>query len=99
LKTPHTIKLVTKSGETKFDPITGGHVPAESVSIDVPCLINFITQAKVFEEYGNRIDKVMIARFNQEQAPFDYAEYKGETYHPIEQIDAPIKGAIRLKRG
>ena len=74
-------------------------MPAEIVSVYVPCLINFITQAKVFEEYGNRTDKVMIARFNQEQAPFDYAEYKGETFHPIEKIDAPIKGAIRLKRG
>lgn len=99
MKTPHTITLITKSGETKFDPITGGHVPVGNVSVDVPCFINFITQAKVFEEYGNRTDKVMIARFSQEQAPFDYTEYLGETYHPIEQIDAPIKGAIRLKRG
>ena len=41
----------------------------------------------------------MICRFSQEQKPFDYALYEGKKYYPIEQIDAPIKGAIRLKRG
>ena len=99
MKTPHTIDLYVTTGETIFNPVTGQHEETPAIVKQVPCLINFITQAKVFEEYGNRTDKVMIARFNQEQAPFDCAEYKGETYHPIEQIDAPIKGAIRLKRG
>ncbi|WP_350017469.1 hypothetical protein [Streptococcus jiangjianxini] len=60
-------------------------------------MINFIRQAKVFEEYGSRSEKVMICRFSQEQRPFVEAIYQGKTYVPMEVIDAPIKGAIRLK--
>ena len=64
----------------------------------VPCLVNFISQAKVFEEYGSRTEKIMICRFQQEQKPFKSAIYEGSKYEPLDAIDAPIKGAVRLKK-
>ena len=97
MKTPHTIKLYPTHKEPEFDPITGGYTAAENTYSQVPCLINFISQARVFELYGSRTEKVMICRFSQEQQPFEMAEYDGQKYKPIEAIDAPTKGAVRLK--
>ncbi|MDK6688323.1 hypothetical protein QP246_02475 [Aerococcus urinae] len=48
--------------------------------------------------YGDRKDKVLAVRFNQAPPAFDYALYQGEKYTPIERIDAPVKGAIHLRR-
>ena len=61
-------------------------------------MVNFISQAKVFEAYGSKNEKVMICRFQQEQEPFQSATYEGNKYEPLDQIDAPIKGAVRLKK-
>ena len=98
MKTPHRIKLV-KQGASTYNPITDKHEEKAQSSKVVPCLVNFIDQQRAFEAYGSRSDVVMICRFSKEQKPFDYALYEGKKYYPIEQIDAPIKGAIRLKRG
>ncbi|WP_284800558.1 hypothetical protein [Aerococcus urinae] len=57
-----------------------------------------MSQQKVFEMYGDRKDKVLAVRFNQAPPAFDYALYQGEKYTPIERIDAPVKGAIHLRR-
>lgn len=97
MKTPHTIKLYPIYKEPEFDPITGGYTAAGNTYSQTLCLINFISQARVFELYGSRTEKVMICRFNQEQQPFEMAEYDGQKYKPIEAIDAPTKGAVRLK--
>lgn len=99
MKTPHRITLIRgKNIHGKYNPNTDSYEKGVENRKTVPCLINFIRQAKVFEEYGNRNEVVMICRFQQEQTPFYQAEYKGFLYEPLESIDAPIKGAVRLKR-
>ena len=99
MKTPHSLVLIRgESIPPRYDPVTDTYNDAVAPQrVTVPCMANHISQAKVFEEYGNRTEKILIARFNQEQAPFNQAEYQGGVYVPIEQIDAPIKGSVRLK--
>lgn len=100
MKTPHTITLI-KGEEPRrvFNPVTGEYDTAgEEVPKDVPCLFNFISQEKEFLQYGTREGKLAIARFNQEQQPFIRAKHKGDTFIPVEAIDAPIKGAVRLRK-
>lgn len=97
MKTPHRIDLITEE-RTAYNPRTGEHEElTKLVNRNIPCLINYISQAKVFEMYGDRNNRVIVARFMQEQAPFVKAEWQGRTFVPIETIDAPIKGSIRLK--
>lgn len=98
MKTPHRIKLFTTEGTDIFNPVTGEYEVVAGEYKTVPCFVNTISKLRVFEEYGNRIDKVISCRFAQEQATFIKAEYNGELYTTIEAIDAPIKGAIRLRR-
>ena len=82
-----------------FNPVTGEYEPVgEEVETYVPCLFNFISQEQEFMQYGTREGKLAIARFNQEQQPFIRAKYKGDTFVPVEAIDAPIKGAVRLRK-
>lgn len=99
MKTPHTITLIRGDRiPPRYDPVTDTYTQEVYPERNkVPCHANHISQAKVFEEYGNRTERILIARFNQEQKPFDQAEYQGGVYVPIEQIDAPVKGAVRLK--
>ncbi len=80
-----------------YNPITDEYEQSKGNEAVIPCLVNAITQARVFEEYGNRQDMVIIARFNQPQEDFHTAYFDGSTYKPIEAIDAP-KAAIRLRR-
>ena len=100
MKTPHTITLFRGDEPRQvFNPITGGYeTVGEEVEKDVPCLFNFISQEKEFMQYGTREGKLAIARFNQEQEPFNRAKYKEDDYIPVEAIDAPIKGAVRLRK-
>ena len=95
MKTPHRITLI-RGASTVYDPITDEYVTTTGEEVTLPCFANHISQAKVFELYGNRTDKVMIARFMQPQEKFDKAIFNGGTYAPIEQTDAP-KMAYRLK--
>ena len=96
IKTPHRITLVESYQEPVYNPKTGDYDEVIGLKKTVPCLVNFINQAKIFEEYGNRTDKVMICRFNNRQGPFQKAIYAGEEYVPVEMIDIPKK-AVRLK--
>lgn len=98
MKTPHRIALVRGSTVPKYNPATDSYDEGKGVEVIVPCLVNFISQAKVFELYGSRNEKIMICRFQKEQEPFNYAIYKGSRYEPIDQIDATIKGSVRLKK-
>lgn len=97
MKTPHTITLYRTKGIKKYDPITDTWIEPYTEAVEVPCLANFITQAKAFELYGDRTNQTLIVRFSQEQAPFFRAEFHGQMFTPIERIDAPIKHAIRLQ--
>ena len=98
MKTPHTITLIYGEQERpKYDPVTGTYKPVEGTLKETPCFANYVTQERVFEQYGDRKHRVLVVRFNQEQKPFTEAVYNGKTYRPIEQIDAPIKGAVRLR--
>lgn len=95
MKTPHRITLIRSTG-TVYDPELDEYVTTTGDKVTLPCFANHISQAKVFELYGNRTDKVMIVRFMQPQDKFDKAIFNGQTYVPIEQTDAP-KMAYRLK--
>lgn len=95
MKTPHTITLIT-SGESVYDPVTDDYTQSIGEQAEYACFANFISQAKVFELYGNRTDKVLIARFMQPPKQFKKAMFKGESFVPIEQTDA-TKTAYRLK--
>lgn len=97
MKTPDRIALIY-GGRKKYNPETDGYETQASKTIPVPCLVNKVNQSKVFENYGNRTDTVISCRFSKEQAPFSQAVFNGDTYEPIEAIDAPIKGAVRLKK-
>lgn len=97
MKTPHRIDLIIKGGTKKYNPLTQKYEGESETISDVPCLVNYISQAKVFELYGDRTKRMIIARFMQEQPPFEKAIYDNRTWTPIEAIDAPIKGAVRLK--
>lgn len=98
MKTPHRITLIRGTGAPKYNPETDEYENQEERSETVPCLVNFIRQARVFKDYGNQTDTVMICRFQQEQKPFATAIYDGSKYIPMDQINAPIKGAVRLKK-
>ena len=97
MKTPHRITLVRGSGVAKYNPVTDTYENQAEQSVVVPCLVNYIQRAKVFELYGNRSDVVMICRFQQEQEPFLYAIYDGFRYEQIDSVEAS-KCSVRLKR-
>lgn len=97
MKTPHRITLVRGSGVAKYNPVTDTYENQAEQSEVVPCFVNFIQKAKVFELYGNRSDVVMICRFQQEQEPFLYAIYDGFKYELIDSVETS-KSAVRLKR-
>lgn len=98
MKTPHRIILVRGEVTPRYNPETDSYSDELGEEQLVPCFVNFISQSKVFELYGNRNQKIMVCRFMQEQEPFGYAVFNGVRYEPIERIDAPIKGAVRLKK-
>lgn len=97
MKTPHRITLVRGKGVTKYNPETDSYDNQAEQSEVVPCFVNFIQKAKVFELYGSRTDVVMICRFQQEQEPFLYAIYDGYKYERIDSVEAS-KCSVRLKR-
>ena len=97
MKTPHRITLVRGKGIAKYNPVTDTYDNQDEQSVVVPCFLNFIQKAKVFELYGNRSDVVMICRFQQEQKPFLYAIYDGFKYEPIDSVETS-KCSVRLKR-
>lgn len=97
MKTPHRIMLVRGKGVAKYNPETDTYENQAEQTEIVPCLINYIQKAKVFELYGNRSDVVMICRFQQEQEPFLYAIYDGFRYELIDSVEAS-KCSVRFKR-
>lgn len=97
MKTPNRITLVRGKGVAKYNPVTDTYENQAEQTEVVPCFVNFIQKAKVFELYGNRSDVVMICRFQQEQKPFLYAIYDGYKYELIDSVEAS-KSAVRLKR-
>lgn len=97
MKTPHRITLVRGKGVAKYNPVTDSYDNQAEQSEVIPCFVNFIQKAKVFELYGSRTDIVMICRFQQEQKPFLYAIYDGFKYEQIDSVEAS-KSAVRLKR-
>ena len=97
MKTPHRITLIRGKGVAKYNPETDSYDNQAEQPEVVPCFVNFIQKAKVFESYGSRTDVVMICRFQQEQKPFLYAIYDGHRYEPLDSVEAS-KSAVRLKR-
>ena len=97
MKTPNRITLVRGKGVAKYNPVTDTYENQAEQTEIVPCFVNFIQKAKIFELYGNRSDVVMICRFQQEQEPFLYAIYDGFRYEQIDTVEAS-KCSVRLKR-
>ena len=97
MKTPNRITLVRGKGVAKYNPVTDTYENQAEQTEVVPCFVNFIQKAKIFELYGNRSDVVMICRFQQEQEPFLYAIYDGFRYEQIDTVEAS-KCSVRLKR-
>ena len=97
MKTPNRITLVRGKGVAKYNPVTDSYDNQAEQTEVVPCFVNYIQKAKVFELYGNRSDVVMICRFQQEQEPFLYAIYDGFRYEQIDTVEAS-KCSVRLKR-
>ena len=98
IKTPNMIELVLGDDQpAEFNPITGEYDDPKPKTRHVPCLANYVTQEVVYEQYGNRQDRILVARFLQAQPPFSKAFYDGRSFKPIEAIDAPVKGSVRLK--
>lgn len=97
MKTPHRITLVRGKGVAKYNPVTDTYENQAEQTEIVPCFVNYIQRAKVFELYGSRSDVVMICRFQQEQEPFLYAIYDGFRYEQIDSVEAS-KSSVRLKR-
>lgn len=98
MKTPHRIALFRGGSVPKYNPATDSYDETPGTETLVPCLVNFISQARVLKEYGNQTDVIMICRFQQAQEPFQSAIYDGSKYIPMDQIDSPIKGAVRMKK-
>ncbi|CYU01785.1 hypothetical protein HO639_00965 [Streptococcus suis] len=98
MKTPHRITLIRGEVAPRYNPETNGYDEIKGNETVVPCLVNFISQARVLKEYGNQTDVIMICRFQQAQEPFRSAIYDGSKYVPMDQIDVPIKGAVRMKK-
>lgn len=98
MKTPHTIELYfDEATEPQYDPVTDSYISDTESPVIVPCFANYISQAKVFELYGSETERVLIARFMQEQPPFVKARIFGKLFRPVDSIDAPVKGAVRMK--
>lgn len=98
MKTPHTIELYSNGSDPVFNPATGKYEPNRGETSAYPCLVNFMTKAKQFEEYGSREHEIIVVRFNSEVPDFYKAKYKGNTYKPLEQSFAPRKTAYRLQK-
>lgn len=98
MKTPHTIELFEDVGVSEFRPILGDYKPSEGNSKKFPCLVNFMTKEKQFEEYGSRENEIIVVRFNSDVPKFRKAKYKGKTYMLYEESFTPRKKAFRLQR-
>ena len=98
MKTPHRITLIRGATSARYYPVTDSFEAGDGAKVVVPCFVNRVTNAKVFEDYGSRTDEVIAIRFMTAQKPFSKAEFNDKTYAPLEEIDAPIKGAVRLSK-
>lgn len=98
MKTPHRITLIRGDTTERYNPVTDTYETGSVSKEVVPCFVNRVTNAKVFEDYGSRTDEVIAIRFMTAPKPFSKAEFNDKTYEPLEEIDAPIKGAVRLRK-
>lgn len=98
MKTPHTIELFEDLGVPKFNPILGEYKPSEGTSKKFPCLVNFMSKEKQFEEYGSRENEIIVVRFNTDVPEFRKARYKGKTYMRFGESFVPRKRSFRLQK-
>ena len=98
MKTPHRITLIRGDTTERYNPVTDSYEAGDVSKEVVPCFVNRVTNAKVFEDYGSRTDEVIAIRFMTAPKPFSKVEFNDKTYEPLEEIDAPIKGAVRLRK-
>lgn len=100
MKTPHRITLLLGTGiHIKYNPITDNYEQGNAKKMVLPCFVNVISNSKQLKDYGSQTDKVISCRFMQEiKQPFSRAIFNNEIYERMDSIDAPIKGAVKLKR-
>ena len=98
MKTPHTIQLFHGGGEPIYNPVTDTYQPNEGESKKYPCLVNFMSKAQQFEEYGSRENEIIVVRFNTDVPEFRKARYKGKTYMRFGESFVPRKRSFRLQK-
>lgn len=100
MKTPHRLTLLIGSNiHGKYNPVTDSYEQGSIKKIVLPCLVNVISNSKQLKDYGSQTEKVISCRFMQEvKQPFSRAIFDNEIYERMDSIDAPIKGAVKLKR-
>ena len=100
MKTPHRLTLLIGSDiHGKYNPVTDSYEQGNIKKIVLPCLVNVISNSKQLKDYGSQTEKVISCRFMQEiKQPFSRAIFDGEIFERMDSIDAPIKGAVKLKR-
>ena len=98
MRTPNRITLFYGYETPKFNPRTGKYDAPNYTEIIMPCLVTVMSNEKVYEEYGNRTDKVISVRFLSEIENFTRAEYDGEEYELIGDRHPLRKEAIHMRR-
>lgn len=98
MRTPHRITLFYGYETPKYNPRTGKYDSPDYSEIMMPCLVTRMSNEKVYEEYGNRTDKVISVRFLSEVEEFTRAEYDGEEYELITNRNPLRKEAIHMRR-
>lgn len=100
MKTPHRLTLLIGSDiHGKYNPVTDSYEQGNIKKIVLPCLVNVISNSKQLKDYGSQTEKVISCRFMQEiKQSFTRAIFNNEIYERMDSIDAPIKGAVKLKR-
>lgn len=52
---------------------------------------NYVTNERVSEMYGERVDVVVVVRFVQDPPRFTRAVFEGKTFVPIEQVGRSVR--------
>ncbi len=97
MKTPHRIRLIYGETTGRYNPETSAVENVETLTETVPCYVNFLSRATVIRDYGEIKERIISCRFNQEQNAFQKAIFNNKLFKPLDSIDTPIKGAVRLK--
>lgn len=99
MKTNSTLSiLVGGDGIPRYDPITDTYTSSNDVWMPLPCFIDRPRDVTLLEQYGNRDEVDIIARFLTDPMEFSVAMYEGERYDVVERTLSGRKVSVRLRR-